>query len=96
MDLKTPGNELSGIHTPREIAHLAARARMVSSQVTLKFHDVSANISGEGRAKVSAKGRVNGISAKGESEDEVQDLELISTKIAKAGGSLRPFRWSRF
>jgi ketosteroid isomerase-like protein len=80
VDLKAPGYELSGTHTRREIVHLAARGRMAFSQMTLKFHDVSVTISGEGRAKVSATGRLKGISANGESVDEAQDLELTFQK----------------
>ena len=80
VDLKASGYELSGTHTRREIVHLAARAGMAFSQMTLKFHDVSVAISGEGMAKVSATGRFKGMSAKGESVDEVQDLELTFRK----------------
>jgi ketosteroid isomerase-like protein len=80
VDLKVPAYELSGTHTRREIVHLAARAGMAFSQLTLKFHDVSVAISGEGMAKVSATGRLKGIAAKGESADEVQDLELTFRK----------------
>jgi ketosteroid isomerase-like protein len=83
VDLKAPGYELSGTHTRQEIVHLAARARMAFSRMTLKFHDVSVTISGEGMARVSASGRLKGMSAKGESVDEVQDLELILQKDSK-------------
>jgi hypothetical protein len=80
VTLKAPRYELSGTHTRQEIVHLAARARMGFSQMTLKFHDVSVTIFGEGRAKVSATGSLNGISAKGERVDEIQDLELAFQK----------------
>ena len=80
VDLKAPGYELSGTHTRREIVHLAARARMAFSQMTLKFHDVSVAISGEGSAKVSATGRLKGMAAKDQSVDEIQDLELTFQK----------------
>jgi ketosteroid isomerase-like protein len=80
VDLKAPGYELSGAYTRREIVHLAARARMAFSQMTLKFHDVSVAISGEGMAKVSATGRLKGMPAKDQSVDEVQDLELTFQK----------------
>ena len=80
VDLKAPGYELSGIHTRREIVNLAARARVVFSQMTLKFHDVSVAMSGDERAMVSATGRLKGMSAKGDSVDEVQDLDLTFQK----------------
>ena len=80
VDLKAPGYELSGTHTRREIINLAARARVAFSSMTLKFYDVSVAIPGEREAKVSATGRLTGISAEGKSIDEVQDLELTLQK----------------
>ncbi len=80
VDLKAPAYELSGTHTRREIVHLAARAGMAFSQMTLEFQDVSVAISEGGMAKVSATGRFKEISAKGERGDEIQDLELTFQK----------------
>ena len=80
VELKVPRYELSGTHTRREIVNLAARARMAFSQTTLKFHDVSVAISEEGMGKVSATGRLKGMSVNGDNVDEIQDLELIFQK----------------
>jgi hypothetical protein len=80
VDLKAPGYELSGTHTRREIVNLAARAHLSFSQMTLNFHDVSVAISGEETAKVSATGRLKGMSPKGAGVEEVQDLEFTFRK----------------
>jgi hypothetical protein len=56
---------------------------MAFSQMTLNFHDVSVAISGEGMTKVSTTGRLKGISANGESVDEIQSLEFTLQKDSK-------------
>ena len=80
VTLKASGYELSGTHTRREIVNLGARARMVFSRMTLNFHDASVAISGERMAKVSTAGRLKGMSANGESVDEIRSLEFTLQK----------------
>ena len=80
VEMKAPGYELSGTYTRREIVNLAARAHLSFSQMTLNFHDVSVAISGEGTAKVSATGRLKGMSPERASMEEVQDLEFTFGK----------------
>ncbi len=81
--LKIPTYDISGTHTRQDIVNLAARAGMTFSQMTLEFDGVSVDISTDGRAYVSATGRLQGISEAKESMEEVREVELV---LQKDGG----------
>ncbi len=83
VDLKMPTYDISGTHTRKDIVNLAARASLTSSQMSLEFDGVSVGISTDGRARVSATGRLQGKSAGGESVEEVREVEFI---LQKDGG----------
>ena len=83
VDLKMPAYGLSGNHTRQEIVNLGARASMAFSQMTLKFDGVSVGISTDGRASVSATGRLRGKSPGGESMEEVREVDFV---LQKDGG----------
>jgi ketosteroid isomerase-like protein len=83
VDLKMPAYDISGTHTRQDIINLAARAGMVFCGMKLKFDGVSVGISPDGRARVSATGRLKGKSPGGENVEEAREVEFV---LQKDGG----------
>lgn len=81
--LKTPFESISGSYTPEEISSYAARGRLQSSQLSLKFYDLSIRFPERGVARVTLTASLTGRSSSGESFNEAHELECGLKKIEK-------------
>jgi hypothetical protein len=68
---------LSGIYTPEEISSYAAQARLQFSELSLRFYDLSIELTREDVAKVILTARLRGTSASGEVVNEIQELASV-------------------
>ena len=83
FELKTEIDSMSGSYTPEEISSLAARGRLMFSNLSLKFYDFDTSFPEKGIAKVILTARLKGKSTSGEYVDETHELECILKKTEK-------------
>jgi len=81
--LEVPLYSISGNLTRDEIIGYAARGRLLFSELSLRFYDLTVSFPEEGIAKVSSTARLTGKLNVGENVDETHELQCVLKKIGK-------------
>ncbi len=81
--IKVDMASLSGNYTPEEISSYAAKVRLLFSEVSLRFHDLSVEFPEADMAEVMLTARLKGNLKDGEYVQEIQELACVLRKIEK-------------
>lgn len=77
---EAPAAEVSGTHSPDEIATKAIMARSRFATLSLKFYDLEVDFPQEGMAKVIATAKLTGSATDGEAIEETHEIECVLQK----------------
>lgn len=82
-EINIPAHSVPGRLTRDEITGYAARARLYSSELLLKFYDFDIAFPQQGEAKVRLTARLTGKTTTGEAVNEAHEIDCLLTKIEK-------------
>ena len=82
-EINIPAHSVSGRLTRDEITGYAARGRLHSSELLLKFYDFDIAFTQEGGASVRLTARLTGKTTTGEAVNEAHEIDCLLKKIEK-------------